>query len=173
MGFGRKYDWPPLLPPGRHVMSLKCVKARFVDPYPGQLFRLHLFQKLEEVVQAYLVAGIPCEIMVDGSFLTRKNMNTPGSDLDVTVIIDNDVVQSLTQEQRALVDLTAEGGFANDVDSFAFAKLPRGHPDFGDQHLDPAYSWGEQYGLENSDQWLKGYVVLKLRETNVGLRICS
>lgn len=169
MGVGKKFDYPPLLAPGRHTLSLSEIKAKCADAFPNSARRRHLLQCLEKFVQAYLTSGICCEIWLDGSFLTTK---PDPSDLDVTVILDADVPDLLTEEQQRLIDDTSQSRFADDVDSFAFAKRRRDDPYFGDESLDAAYSWGQQYGLECSENWLKGFVVIKLRETNVGLRIC-
>ncbi len=162
MGVGRKYDYPPLLAPGRHIMTLDQVEAQFVKAFPGNRRRISLFQSFEEFVQAILLAGFPCEIWLDGSVLTEKE--EPG-DVDVTVILDKDVSDVLTPEQEEVVKAITNGQMGNNVDCFLFVRYPRHDARFGDEGLDPAHSWGEQYGLECSEQWLKGFVVLRLRET--------
>jgi len=151
-------------------MTLGEIKAQFVDRYPDNKRRRQIYDLLEQFVQMYLVSGISCEIWLDGSFLTEKE--SP-DDLDVTVILDADVPNKLSEDQQRLIDDTTEGRVMSGVDSFAFTKRTRDDPFFGDEHLDPVSSWGEQYGSECSEQWLKGFVVIKVRETNVGLRICS
>lgn len=170
MGIGKKHDYPPLLAPGRHKFSLTEIEEIFVRPFQMPAKRIHLFQRLEEIIQALLISDITCEVWVDGSFLTEK---PDPNDLDVTVILEPDIGEALSSEQTELIETLAEGRFADDVDSFVFVKLRRVDPNFGSEALDPAYSWGEQYGLECSERYLKGFVVLRLRETNVGLRICS
>jgi Family of unknown function (DUF6932) len=169
MGIGKKYDYPPLLAPGRHTMTLAEVEAVCVTRFQNNQRRRHLFHRLEEFIQAFLVAGVACEVWIDGSLLTEK---PEPDDLDVTVILEPDVSEMLTNDQQQLVDQAAECGFGHDIDNFAFVKFRREHPSFGDENLDPAYSWGHQYGLECSEEWLKGFIVLRLRETHVGLRIC-
>jgi len=141
-----------------------------VLPFGGNKRRRSLFHLLEEFIQALLVAEIACEVWLDGSFLTKKD---EPSDLDVTAILEPDVSEALSDDQLSLIDKIADCEFAEDVDSFAFVKLRRDHTDYGDEYLDPAYSWGQQYGLECSERYVKGFVVLRLRETHVGLRICS
>jgi hypothetical protein len=170
MGIGKSHDFPPILPPGRHVMTLEQIKALCVDAFSNRARRSELFHHFEELVQSFLVGGIPCEIWLDGSFLTEKEAPR---DLDVTVIIEADVATNLSADQQKLVDIAGEGRFNDAVDSFVFSRLPREDPNFGDDLADPAYSWGEQYGRETSEQWLKGFVVMMLRETNVGLRLRS
>jgi hypothetical protein len=120
MGIGKKHDYPPLLAPGRHLMALAEIEHRFVLTFPNSAKRRHLFQRLEEFIQAFLIAGIACEVWVDGSFLSEKEEPV---DLDVTVILDADVAATLTEQQQELMDAASEGKMGNDVDSFAFARL--------------------------------------------------
>lgn len=101
MAFGNKPDFPPLLAPGRHVMTLYQFKAAFVDAFPHDKRRLTLYLKLEEFIQMLLVAEIPCEVWLDGSFLTRKE---EPDDIDVTVILDHGANDWLSSEQMALID---------------------------------------------------------------------
>ncbi len=161
----------PLLAPGRHNMSLARIEAMCVTAFPGNQRRASLFRQLEEFVAAYGGAGIRCQFWIDGSFLTEKPHPL---DLDVTVIIEADVVSGLTVAQNDLVDRTnAGGGYADDLDTFAFFCKGRGDPEFYDEVLNPAISWGEQYGREHNGRWVKGFGVIRLGESNVGLRICS
>ena len=164
-----KYDYPPLLAPGRHIMFLADVKTLFVDPFPSHQRRLHLYQQFEQFVQEYLVAGIPCDVWLDGSFLTE---NPEPKDIDTSVMIEPAVEVDLTQSQHELIDRTNDAYFGPDVDAFAYILKERGDPDYADEELNPGRTWNETFGLEHSKQWLKGFGVLKLRENDVGLRIC-
>jgi hypothetical protein len=157
MVVGIKYDFPPLLGPGRHNMTLSAVKANCV--FSGNKHRLHLFQCFESMFQQFLVLGIVGEVWVNGSFLTEKP--TP-SDIDVAVIMPDDEQAPLSHAQRALMDETNNGKFGPAVDAFAWQWLPVGHPDYFDDLINPARTWHEQYGVENSGEWLKGFVVLSL-----------
>lgn len=169
MGIGRKHDYPPLLPPGRHVMTLTEIEIRFVDAFKGNGRRVHLFQRFEAFFQEYLLAGFCCEMWLDGSFLTEK---TDPDDIDATVIIEPQVGATLNGSQLDLVEKTNKCHFGPDVDGFAYILLDRDDPDYHDDLVNPARTWHEVYGAEHSKEWLKGFVVLKVRETDVGLRIC-
>ena len=160
----------PLLAPGRHNLSLARLEAMCVTAFPGNQRRAYLFRLLEEFVAAYGMAGIRCQFWIDGSFLTEKPYPL---DLDVTVIIEADVVSSLTVAQNDLVDRTnAERGYADDLDTFALICKGRDDPEYYDEALNPAISWGEQYGREHNGKYVKGFGVIRLGESNVGLRIC-
>lgn len=151
-------------------MTLPQVKAAFVDAFPGNATRERLYRSLEEYIQRLLVADICCEIWLDGSFLTEKQHP---DDIDVAMVLDADVAEALSPEQKDLVDSANDAGTWQYVDSFAFVKRDRSDPLFGNDLADPASGWHEVYGLEHGKRWLKGFVVLRLRETHVGLRICS
>ncbi|MHA6685360.1 DUF6932 family protein [Mesorhizobium sp. A556] len=169
MGVGRKPDFTPLLAPGRHYLKLREFYERFVRGSKKEACREQLYLGLEELVQRFLRVKIPCEFWIDGSFLTEKE---EPSDIDVSIFIDLDVREQLTPEQEDLIEKANDIGYINGVDSFVFVVYPRGH-DLFHTELDEGHDWGRQYGLENSEFWLKGFVVMRLWETDVGLRICS
>lgn len=160
MWAGAKIDYRPLLGPGRHVLTLPEIRRLCVAGFGGGGRREHLFQRFEEFLQEYLVAGISGEVWLNGSFLTEKI--EPG-DVDATAIIPPESVISLTRNQRQLVDATNDGKYGPDVDAFAWQWLPDGHQDYLDEARNPARTWHEQYGVENSREWLKGFAVLGLR----------
>ncbi|MBJ6124778.1 DUF6932 family protein [Microvirga splendida] len=167
MGLRYKYDRSPLLAPGRHYLTLEQLYGLCVARFPGNRDREHKFHKVEEMVQQFLIAEIPCEMWIDGSFLTEKP--DPG-DVDIVVKIGFDVSEALTSEQRQLVDAANDIVYIEGIDSFVFVAYPRDHEFFGSE-IDDRETWAEQFGLEHSEVWLKGLAVLRLRETNVGLRI--
>ena len=164
-----KYDHPPLLAPGRHYMNLQQIEKLCVEGFSGaaRASRERLFYGLEDFVQRYLVARLPCEIFVDGSFLTEK---LQPDDVDVAVSIEFCVSQNLTPQQRILIDATNNEDFIGGVDSTAMIRYPRDHPCF--RTAADLGNAGELYGVEHSRQWLKGYVTLRVGETDVGHRIC-
>jgi hypothetical protein len=165
-----KYDYPPLLAPGRHFLSLVDIEALCVHRFSGtaQSCRATLFYALEEFIQRILVAKIRCDVFVDGSFLTEK---PHPDDVDVMVITEHGVVEALTDGQMGtLRSINDEPNLCPGVDAMSFTSYPRDHVLFGSA-LDVANP-GEIYGLEHSRVWLKGYVVVRVWETDVRNRIC-
>lgn len=165
-----KSDYTPMLAPGRHFVTLAEVEAMCVLPFEGQdrAHREQRFVGLEQLVQSLLAVRLPCRLIVDGSFFTKKPMP---DDIDVVVSIDYDVSMQLSEEQRQVLDRINEENFFQHVDGTAFFNYPIDHECFGcafDANLAT-----EGYGIEHSKAWLKGYAVLRLLETDVGLRICS
>ena len=165
---GFKFDYPPLLAPGRHYLTLPEVYGLCVTPFDGDALscREKLYYAMEQLIQSLLTARICCEVIVDGSFLTAKPMP---EDVDVKVYIDVNAYDLLDDQQLFVYNSVNEDGYTVGVDKSAWVTYPRGHPDFGSA-LDLGNS-SEDYGLEHSGIWLKGYVVLRLWETDVGIRI--
>ena len=169
MGGYPKIDYPPLLAPGRHYMTLQEIQNTCVEPFFGEerAHRKKLFYALEEFIQKLLVARIRCDVFLDGSFVTRK----PFPD-DVDVIVSTELAgyERLSEEQLNLLDSVNRDGFILGVQSFSMVRYPREHERFGSAaDLGNA---GEAYGVEHGQQWLKGYIVIRLWETDVGNRIC-
>ncbi|MGJ5096504.1 DUF6932 family protein [Bradyrhizobium oligotrophicum] len=164
-----KFDYPPLLAPGRHFMTLSGIEALCVHPFTGQARkrREKLFYALDELVQELLRVKLPCTAFVDGSFLTEK---PDPSDVDVLINIDEDVMKNLSVDQRILIDALNMEPYIAFIDSLAVTTYHRGHPYFGTA-LDVGNA-GDAYGLEHAGVWLKGIAVLRFGETDVGLRIC-
>jgi hypothetical protein len=165
-----KYDHPPLLAPGRHYLSLADIESLCVHPFTGSArsCRERLFYALEGFIQSLLQAVIRCDAFIDGSFLTKK---PEPDDVDVIVLVEHGIHITLSEDQKQVLDaINNEPHFAVGVDGFALTAYPRDHEYFGTA-LDGGNP-GEIYGLEHSREWLKGYVVIRLWETDVRNRIC-
>ena len=164
-----KFDEPPLLPPGRHHLNLGSLETLCVTNFANNDVRRELFAAFETFVRLFADLAIPCDMLIDGSFLTEKR---DPSDIDVAVRLESDVTDRLTFEQRDLVDHVneAEQLHVAGVDGFVYTSFPREHPLFSSD-IDEKETWAEMYGIEHSKVWLKGMVVLRLGETDVGLRI--
>ena len=167
MGAGLKFDHQPLLAAGRHYLDLSELQRIGVYAFAERAKRERLYYALEELVQRFLREGIPCEMWIDGSFLTEK---PEPDDIDVAVKIDLDVSENLNASQRLLVDDANEAEYIQGIDSFVFVSYPRGHDLYGSD-LDERETWAEQFGMEHAQVWCKGLAVLRLGETSVGLRI--
>lgn len=159
----------PLLAPGGHHMRLQDVHDRFVRGVRNEARRERLFLGLEELIQCLLLNKVPCDVYLDGSFVTEKE---DPSDIDVCVLVSDDAHQALDAGQKQLLYDINTGLVPPGVDAIVQVIYGRGHRYFGTT-ADVGRDWVSCYGLEHSEQWLKGYAVLRLWETDVGLRICS
>jgi len=163
-----KIDHHPLLPPGGHYMDLPGLKALCVDRFSdaSHIKRERLYYAAEEAIQEVLIAKIPCRVWVNGSFVTEK---PEPNDIDVMLLIELDVSKLLTEDQRIIVDKFANQSYSSVVDSSAYTAFPSGHHLCGTGCDFREYA--DVYGEEHSKQWRKGYAVLRLGETHVGLRL--
>lgn len=165
MGYRYKFDHPPLLPPGRHPMTLSELRRLTVDNFTADSPRRGIFAKFEDLVKQLEARAFRCEILCNGSFVT--NALEPG-DIDVVVRIDHDFADQLDDEQAAFFDALNDDLADHVVDSFAEVSYPYGHPSYGQEE---GPSWEAHYGLEHGQVWLKGVAVVKVGETDVGLRL--
>lgn len=171
---GYKFDYAPLLPPGRHCLSLRRIAEICVSAFEENAWRRRLHLALEEFVFAFIQEHIRCDMLIGGSFLTAKPFP---DDVDVAVELAFDLAEDLTPSQRRLVDTVNEEGYTDGIDGFVYTVFPRGHELFGHERLlgavpEDGISWAEQYQLEHSGRWLKGVAVHRVLETDVGLRLC-
>jgi hypothetical protein len=129
-----KFDHPPLLAPGRHFLSLQEIERLCVHPFQGQARdrRERLFYAFEEMIQQLLIARLPCEVFVDGSFFTAK---LDPSDVDCLVAIEHSVMQILTQDQRLLVDALNQEVYSYSG-SLGIVLLAQNEKDFFEGRLD-------------------------------------
>jgi hypothetical protein len=164
---GSKYDHPPLLAPGRHPLSVAEIERLCVFPFSTSKSRQKLFYAFEEMVQQFLRERMCCDFLINGSFLTQK---IDPSDVDIAVRVDVDFHDSMTASQHVLVDAANNEGYISGIDSYVYVSYPRDHVLY-DTNANERETWAEQWGLEHSEQWLKGMAVLRLGETDVGLRI--
>jgi hypothetical protein len=164
-----KFDHPPLLSPGRHYMTLPQIEARCVAVFDGaaRQHRERIYYAFEDLYQRILIAGLPCTVYVDGSFLTEKPMP---DDVDVIITVDADAIGGLSPAQKQLrVDFN-NPSFIPNVQIWAGTAYPVGHPLRGSA-ADFSKAC-EGFGLEHAKVWLKGYCVMAPGETDVGIRIC-
>lgn len=79
-----KPDFPALLPPGLHTLTLPQLHALAVAPFPLDTRRQDLFDKLSTWTMAVHTADARGVLWLDGSFLTQK----PGPD-DIDCVLWN------------------------------------------------------------------------------------
>lgn len=146
-------------------MTLGALRSLAVESFTTDSPRVAIFAKFEALVTDLEQLGFRCEILCNGSFVTQA---LEPSDIDVVVRIDHDFALSLTPEQTALFDALNDDLTDHVVDTFAEVSYPVGHDDYG---LEEGPSWEAHYGLEHGQVWLKGVAVVKVGETDVGLRL--
>ena len=150
-------------------MRLSQIEAQCVTAFEGaaRQHRALVYHAFEDLYQRILIAGLRCTVFVNGSFLTEKKIP---DDVDVIVAIDDDATRTLSPEQRNLVVDLHNPSFIPKVQIWAGTAYPLGHP-FRGSVADFSCAC-QMFGIEHSEIWLKGYVVMMPGETDVGIRIC-
>jgi hypothetical protein len=116
MGSARhKPEFPPLLQPGLHEMSVDDLKAVVVDGFPLSTGRETLWTNFLGIVHQLKTVGISCKIWIDGSFLTKK---IEPDDVDFVVDVPAHVADNPTPAQKALL---------NELGNLAFCKTGKLH----------------------------------------------
>lgn len=111
-----------------------------------------------------------CDVWVDGSFVTEK---PDPDDIDLTILIPREVLDRLQVTDPVVVQGFAatidQETFSPDLHVFVIVSRPRDHPDR--PTLDEAAKYWAQWWSVTRENWVKGMAVLRLGETDVGLRI--
>lgn len=88
----KKADFPPLLPPGIHVVTLAELQAIAVTPFLADARRTLLFASFKQWLQKLQSLHVHAILWIDGSFLTSKHgpddidciMWNPSTSVDLT-----------------------------------------------------------------------------------------
>lgn len=88
----KKADFPPLLPPGIHVVTLAELQAIAVTPFVADARRALLFASFKQWLQKLQSLHVHAILWIDGSFLTFKHgpddidciMWNPSTSVDLT-----------------------------------------------------------------------------------------
>jgi len=125
MGAG-KDEFPPLLAAGLHKITAEVLKKATVTDFPLSTTREGLWKNFEFVLGALAGAGIPCDIWVDGSFLTKK---IDPKDVDFVVDIPIEVAENGTPEQLLFIQNLAGQLYrkSDQLHSFVMFTAPSGH----------------------------------------------
>jgi hypothetical protein len=120
-----KPEFPPLLPPGFHLMTLAGVRQLCVVAFPLSTTRAAIMDGLESVIAKLAAERIEGEVWIDGSFLTRK---IDPSDSDIVVAVKGDFVSAATPDQKAVMNwIESNLKGSHRCDSYLHVAYPAGH----------------------------------------------
>ncbi len=169
MAGANKPEFAPLLAPGRHTMTLEAIQKLCVLPFDTSPTREALMRSLEAFVSALRQHVVACEIWIDGSFLSQK---VDPEDIDLALIVQGEVYDSLPGVTQAAIDAMEDGErFRPNLHVFPIVTRPMGHPNFS--LIEGAVRDWAQWWCVARGGWLKGMPVIRLGETDVGLRVLS
>jgi hypothetical protein len=149
-------DFPPLLLPGRHVMTLPELRKLCVDAIPLSGSRDLLMRSVEALCTTVSTALISSEIWVDGSFLTQK-MNP--ADVDLVVVVQAASWPGTGQQRHVLSRIAKKDFNAPMCDSYLLVEYPTSHVNHGMSEIMRAY-WIKQFCFNRSEE-MKGLAVIR------------
>lgn len=148
-------------------MSVDDLQTLTVDRLaPGT--RSQLFSELRRLVDDLTAAAVICELWIDGSFLTEKK---DPNDIDLSFCVWAEHLETLNEGLQSALISNLNGGrvYSPALDTYFCTLFRREDPRY---MADTSKYWGETWG-KGWDDRLKGYAVIKLGETDVGLRLCA
>jgi hypothetical protein len=89
-------EYPPLLQPGLHEMTMADLKVLAVDAFPLSSKRLGHWDNFVKIVDRLKKLKVPCKIWVDGSFLTEK---IEPNDVDFVVNVPVQIINQPDPDQ--------------------------------------------------------------------------
>jgi hypothetical protein len=154
-------EFPPLLQPGLHKMSVDELKTKVVDAFPLSGKRPQLWQHFIEVLDQIKKAGLKGEIWVDGSFLTEKI--NPG-DVDFVFDVPVHLLEKPTPQQEELLHKLADKGFKKTerLHTFVMFSAPVVHSQYAES-VRLHTQWQKDFGFSYVDKTPKGIAVLEVQ----------
>src|SRR5690348_14934848 len=131
-----KEDFPPLLPAGEHVLSVEEIRSMCVDDFPLSVTRAEIMRGFEIIFSELLAFGIPCDIVFDGSFLTKE---IDPDDVDFAVVVTPEFFESCNKEQTKYLEWIRDEFSIKEThkcDCYLVVEYPPSHPLYcdGDQN---------------------------------------
>lgn len=158
----------PLLGPGRHNMGLTALREVTVTAFPSSSQRPLLFTALESLAAYLSGLGLPCELWVDGSFLTER---IEPNDVDVACVIPAEPFETLDVFLQVSVIKLLNGKQKFDplLDTYLAMRFDLSDPRYSS---DSTRYWSEFWSLDR-DNALKGYACVRIGYSDVQLRLPS
>ena len=152
-----KSEFPPLLTPGFHPMTLDELSIMALDNFPLSSTRADIVDGLSKIVTKISATDLASEIWVDGSFMTEK---IDPEDSDIAVRILGLVAGGLTEDQADIFDWITDKDLKPDYlcDSYGFVEYESTHKLSAIGEWSRAY-WLKQFGFSRSNK-MKGIAVI-------------
>lgn len=147
-------------------MSMANLLQKTVLNFPQSISRAFLFSELERLHVDLTVTGLICELWINGSFLTEK---LDPNDIDLSFACFYNDFEMLDSTLQANVWSLLNGGkrYSPVLDTYICFRFLRDDPR---AMADGSRDWSEKWSV-GWDDWLKGFAIIKLGETDVGLRL--
>lgn len=162
-----KACYHPLLGPGAHRLTLTEARSLCVEAFSTSVRRPALFAELLRLLDFLDQFPISLSLWLDGSYLTEK---IEPDDIDVVVEFWADEAGALDPTVvEPIFVLNGEKRFSPVLDTYLCVRFLREDPR---SHADRRDYWAEVWG-KGWDDWLKGYAVVAIGESDVQRRIIA
>lgn len=136
----------------RDELRLMCVQ-------PGcDINRYNIFLALNALLQRLRNFEVVCELWVDGSFVTEKQVP---NDIDVSLMIEACVYDKLQLEAREYIFYLSQlyEKYEQFIDLHVCIVYPTGTEE---RRLDPPEDYAALWGIGHDERYLKGFIVLEM-----------
>lgn len=149
-------------------MSVSELKFHCVDRFSASESRINLFLELEKLFHYLSSTGLICSAWINGSFVTEKQ---DPEDIDLCVAFISDDFNLLDDSHAEFIMEKLNGGkiFSDFLDIYLCPLFYRSDPRRG---ADASDYWSAWWGV-GRDNWLKGFVVIGIGETDVQRRLAA
>ncbi|MBD3769253.1 MAG: hypothetical protein IE925_03835 [Rhodobacterales bacterium] len=142
----------PLLPAGKHFLTMEELEELAVSPFKTSSTRGGLFHDLTTLVSQLSYFGVKCQLWIDGSFLTAKH---DPADIDLTIVIarpDFELMPAAMKNQVIMM-CAKQHPLSSSLDCYISDRNDQSRLEY----------WDDMWGTCRSNL-PKGYMVLELPE---------
>jgi hypothetical protein len=151
-------EYPPLLSPGFHYMTVSEMRKRYVEAFPLSSTRVAIMDSLIAITARLVNSWVVGELWVDGSFVTEK---IDPEDADIVLRIGAGLYNDSLPEQREAIDwIISNLKTSHRCDSYILMEYPSSDPLYPIGELDRSY-WHRQFGFSRELDY-KGIAVIAL-----------
>lgn len=121
-------DCPPLFEPGEHARSIEEIRELCVRKFALSTTRRAIMDGFMQIVVMLEREQIPCELLIDGSFLTEE---IEPEDIDFAVVVTPEFYENCTTGQSKLLDWIGDDKTIKTThlcDCYLCVNYQQGHP---------------------------------------------
>lgn len=160
----RVSDLPPLLAPGVHDITMEWLQESCVTAFPLSRTRPHILEGLNRICRRLEELGIPCSLIVDGSFLTKE---IDPLDIDFAVCVTPEFYEICNPAQLECLEWIRDSFEIKQThlcDCYLCVEYPKGHPDWFDGMQDRSY-WVNLFATSVVHRTVRGVGVIEMSGT--------
>jgi hypothetical protein len=156
-----KEDFPPLLEHGEHPFTVEALRILCVDNFPLSTTRKEIMRGFERIYADLIRLKIPCDIVFDGSYLTKE---IDPDDVDFTVVVTPEFFEACNAEQLTYLEWIRDD-FSPKITHLCDCQLcvefPPSHPEYFDGIQNRAF-WVNLYAKSIIYQRVRGVAIIRI-----------